>query len=133
MFVHPTATDFEEIGNFSDRQKLVEIGVSIFRRSIIESGVLNVDCHAAPLLNNLPLIPIQKDRTPPRGGVRKSCTYEDDAIAPRSSCSSNASSTSSRMRFCAATSAIGRSSANVRRSPFTWHWREGTVTLRPLP
>jgi hypothetical protein len=34
---------------------------------------------------------------------------------------------------CAFVSATGRSSAKLRRSPFTEYWRAGNVTLRPAP
>ena len=50
-----------------------------------------------------------------------------------SSYSAYACSTRSRTRSCAAASAIGRSSAKLRRSPLTEYWRAGNVTLRPLP
>src|SRR5439155_17496218 len=55
----------------------------------------------------------------------------DAACSARSSYSLYASSTSSRTRFCALASTIGRSSAKLRRSPLTAYWRAGNVTLRP--
>ena len=40
---------------------------------------------------------------------------------------------SSRIRSCAVASAIGRSSAKLRRSPLTEYCRAGNVTFRPPP
>ena len=40
---------------------------------------------------------------------------------------------SARTFSCALMSTMGRSSAKLRRSPFTLYWRAGNVTLRPGP
>ena len=64
---------------------------------------------------------------------KPSVRYEAASLAVSSSYSAYACSTSSRMRSCALVSAMGRSSAKLRRSPLTAYWRAGNVTLRPPP
>src|SRR5437879_6285912 len=68
---------------------------------------------------------------PPRWRHPEDRPFYDAACSARSSYSLYASSTSSRTRFCALVSTIGRSSAKLRRSPLTAYWRAGNVTLRP--